>query len=117
MPYEPYAPPSRNERKCRTILLHTGLDPLDDARAFLFDLAQAHRTACAARQMAHGRESKDNLHKLYSYMLIAFRMLMKIVSQSLGSMTCKRLDGVADDGHLTCGDGEVGTDPGLKLPI
>src|SRR6266702_6875558 len=52
-----------------------------------------------------------------SDVLIALRMLADVVSECLGSMTGERLDGVADDGQLTCGDGDVGTYPGLELPV
>src|SRR5436305_15099438 len=44
-------------------------------------------------------------------------MLAEIVGECLGSMTGEGLDGVADDGQLTCGDGDVGTHPGLELPV
>jgi hypothetical protein len=49
--------------------------------------------------------------------LIALRMLAEIVCECLGSMTGEGLDGVADDGQLTCGDGDVGTHPGIELPV
>jgi hypothetical protein len=44
-------------------------------------------------------------------------MATDVVSECLGSMTSECLDGVADDGHLTCGDGNVGAHPGLQLPV
>src|ERR1700682_1152395 len=44
-------------------------------------------------------------------------MPVKVVGQCLGSMTGECFDGVADDGHLTCGTGEVGAHPGLELPV
>jgi hypothetical protein len=39
--------------------------------------------------------------------LIALRMLVDVVGQGLESVTGERLHGVTDDGHLTCGNGEV----------
>jgi hypothetical protein len=50
-------------------------------------------------------------------MLIALWMLVEVVSEGLGRMTSERLNGVADDGHLSCGDGDVGAHPGLKFPV
>src|ERR1051326_7541802 len=50
-------------------------------------------------------------------MLVALRMLAEVVSECLGSMAGKRLDGVADDRHLACGDGSVSTHPGIELPV
>src|SRR5579864_1094524 len=44
-------------------------------------------------------------------------MLLDVVSKCLGSMTSQRLNGVADDGHLSRGNCDVGANPGLKLPV
>lgn len=38
---------------------------------------------------------------------MALRMLVDVVIQSLESVTGEYLHGVTDDGHLTCGNGEV----------
>jgi hypothetical protein len=50
-------------------------------------------------------------------MLVAFGMPAYVISECLGSVTGECLDGVADDGQLPRGDGEVGTLPGLQLPF
>ena len=52
-----------------------------------------------------------------SDVLIALRMLVDVVCDCLWCMTSERLNGVADDGHLTGGDGDIRAHPGLQLPI
>ena len=52
-----------------------------------------------------------------SDVLVALWMLANVVSECLGSVTSECLDGMADDRHLSCCDGEVSAHPGLQLPF
>ncbi len=50
-------------------------------------------------------------------MLIALWMLAEVVGEGLGRVTGERLDGEADDGQFTRGNGHIGAHPGLQLPV